>query len=468
MPPEVVLLTPLRGEALDAVSAAFRAPVTVVRTLDDLRGAVFSPATTLIAYGSGVIVPADVLGRVMRSAFNFHAASPDYPGRDPHHFAIYDGARHYGATAHVMTDRVDTGPIIECEWFDVPPGTDAARLLDLANAAMLRLARRIGPLLLTDPPPPPNPILSWGARRTTRRNFLDMCRVSPTIGSGEFERRFRAFDGGTRDNLVTDLHGWSFRIDKSVPRRTVDRRWEDFTEESYRELLRLAAEKGYSFADYTQRPEGRHVLWRHDVDLSLHRAAKLAAIEREEGARSTYFLNPHAAFYNLLEPACLDLVARVIELGHAIGLHFDAAAYPGMQWSRQTLAEMLARERALLETFLGAKITAFSYHNPEADGLIDIDDDEVAGLVNCYGRTLRTEYGYVSDSNGYWRFHPIAEVLATVEHRRLQVLTHPGWWTPEPLPPRKRVLRCVHGRAEAVMARYDEFLREQSRKNISC
>lgn len=468
MRPDVVLLTPLRGEALGAVCAAFGAPVAIARTLDDLRDAVFGPATTLVAYGSGVIVPADILGRAMRTAFNFHAASPDYPGRDPHHFAIYDGARQYGATAHVMTDRIDAGPIIECEWFDVPPGVDASRLLQLANAAMLRLVRRIGPLLLMDPPLPANPRLTWGRRRTTRRDFLEMCRVSPTVDSGELERRFRAFDGGSRDNLVTDLQGWSFRIDKSVPRRIVDRRWADFTDGGYRELLRLAARKGYSFADYAQRPEGRHVLWRHNVDLSLHRAAKLAAIEREEGVRSTYFLNPHAAFYNLLEPACLDLVARIIELGHAIGLHFDAAAYPHMRWSRQTLAEMLEREAALFETFLGAKITAFSYHNPDADGLIDIDDDEIAGLVNCYSRALRTEYGYVSDSNGYWRFRPIADVLATAEHRRLQVLTHPGWWAPEPLPPRERVLRCVHGRAEAVMARYDEFLHAQSRENISC
>ena len=90
------------------------ATATFAETLDDLTG-----GTVLAAFGTGVIVPPDLLARYDR-AYNFHAAPPAYPGRDPHHWAAYDWATVYGATVHIMTERVDAGPIVgvaelECE-----------------------------------------------------------------------------------------------------------------------------------------------------------------------------------------------------------------------------------------------------------------------------------------------------------------------------------------------------------------
>ncbi|MCD7909896.1 MAG: hypothetical protein LUH04_19885 [Clostridium sp.] len=42
---------------------------------------------------------------------------------------------------------------------------------------------------------------------------------------------------------------------------------------------------------------------------------------------------------------------------------------------------------------------------------------------------------------------------------RLQVLTHPENWTPEPLTPRQRIQRCFDGRAARAAEGYDHFLR---------
>jgi len=243
--------------------------------------------------------------------------------------------------------------------------------------------------------------------------------------------------------------------------------WDDFTEAAYGRLIEAARTGGYRFADYRERPAGRHVLWRHDVDFSMHRAVRLAEIERERDAKATYFVNPHCAFYNLLEPEITALVRRIADLGHEIGLHFDSGAYPAKSWSRESLGDLISRERNLLESFLGCQIQAFAYHNPDTSDILAIDDDEIAGLVNAYGRTLRNSYGYASDSNGYWRFRPIGEVIAAGEHERLQILTHPEWWTVEPLPPRARVARCVNGRAEKALRQYDEFLRRTGRENLA-
>ena len=62
---------------------------------------------------------------------------------------------------------------------------------------------------------------------------------------------------------------------------------------------------------------------------------------------------------------------------------------------------------------------------------------------------------------------PLREVLAEGGHARLQVLTHPEWWVPEPLPPRARVARAIDGRAAAAAGRYDRALRALDRENRS-
>jgi len=240
----------------------------------------------------------------------------------------------------------------------------------------------------------------------------------------------------------------------------------EFTEQGFLSLLRTLKTGSYSFARYRETITERHVLWRHDVDFSMHRAARLAAIEAEEGVVATYSVNPRSAFYNLLEPEISHLAARIRDLGHAIGLHFDAGAFEVAIWKQPELEHALARERALLENMLDIRIDCVSWHNPDLSNLLDFDTDEIAGLINAYGAKLRRDYAYCSDSNGYWRFRPMAEVIAEGEPR-LHLLTHPEWWTPEPMAPSARIDRAILGRARAVRRDYDMLLATGGRRNVS-
>ena len=228
--------------------------------------------------------------------------------------------------------------------------------------------------------------------------------------------------------------------------------YEDFTESAYRDLIRLAKRRYrfLAFPEYRSAPAGS-VLWRHDIDFSVHRALALARIEAEDGVRSTFFVNLHSRFYNALEPEIADLVREIVALGHDLGLHFDPSFYAG---GRKPLDHALATERALLEDVFETPVRAFSFHNPALEGWAD-ERDEIAGMVNAYGAYLRERYVYRSDSHGRWRDPPLAEVVAAGEAERLHVLTHPEWWVPEPMSPRERVTRCIDGRAAAQHARYD-------------
>lgn len=239
---------------------------------------------------------------------------------------------------------------------------------------------------------------------------------------------------------------------------------QDFTTDAYRHLIKLAL-SSYQSTDYRSIPWGqRFVLWRHDCDYSLNRSLDLAKLEAAEGLRSTFFVNPHCEFYNLLESSQLSLVKEMIGLGHDIGLHFDAAFYKTS--SESSLHEQVLHEADLLEQFLGIRPAAFSFHNPSTFHLT-CEADAYGGVVSCYSKRFKTDVPYCSDSNGYWRFRRLFDVLREASDPCLQVLTHPGWWQERPMPPRQRISRSVYGRAIAAMNLYDKTLADSGRENLA-
>lgn len=187
-------------------------PIVCVQTGDELANAsaTAGPFDRLIAFCTSVIVPPAELGRLGGAGYNIHPASPDYPGSHPASFAIYDGVARFGATAHEMAPRVDSGPIVDVEWFDVAPGTGVLALEDQAGEAAARLFWRLAPVLARCRTPLPRSSLRWGPHTTTRKDFRAMGLLDPAISAAEFERRWRAF--GSRDPSIMQvtLHGRRF------------------------------------------------------------------------------------------------------------------------------------------------------------------------------------------------------------------------------------------------------------------
>lgn len=239
----------------------------------------------------------------------------------------------------------------------------------------------------------------------------------------------------------------------------------DFTRANYRQLVRLAREN-YAFRTFSSfdRSE-RFVLWRHDVDFSMHAARHLARIEAEEGVKATYFINIHSEFYNAFERDVSDCTQDIIGMGHELGVHFDAAYY-GVR-SEAELDDLIAREgRILAETF-GSPPAAVAFHNPTIFGL-GCEAWSYGGLINTYARYFQTDVGYCSDSNGYWRHRRLEDVLKAASDPRLQVLTHDAWWQDEPMSPMARVERCIGGRADKTRQLYGELFRQNpDRVNVA-
>jgi hypothetical protein len=219
-----------------------------------------------------------------------------------------------------------------------------------------------------------------------------------------------------------------------------------FTYAHYRESLQRARDAGYRFAAFDDVPaDGRpFVLLRHDVDFSPDFAVPMARLESEMGVRATVFVCPHA-HYNPLGAAYAPL-REIVGLGHHLGLHFDAAFYAA---NGLPPGETLRAEAAALAARFGRPVPVVAEHKPGRAPRVD-----VGPFLDAYAPSFTREVKYLSDSCQFWREGCFCGFLDPARHPRLQVLTHPIWWSDDGRAADERLRE--HTAARIAAARDDE------------
>lgn len=66
----------------------------------------------IISYICPWILGNDILSKTKKININFHPGPPEYPGIGCFNFAIYNNAKSFGTTSHIMEKNVDSGKII--------------------------------------------------------------------------------------------------------------------------------------------------------------------------------------------------------------------------------------------------------------------------------------------------------------------------------------------------------------------
>ena len=234
---------------------------------------------------------------------------------------------------------------------------------------------------------------------------------------------------------------------------------DSFSYADYRALIgRLArTHELRRFSDVADRfPEGPVVLLRHDVDYSPAAALALAALEAESGWVSTYFLLVNGPYYNLLDPLHAAVARRLVEMGHEVGLHYDArffAHFPANEWDA-----LLDGQARLLAMLSGRPVRAIAMHQPALHGA-----DPFAhrtDFLNAYGRRLRGEATYLSDSCRAWTDGAWSILTDGPLPPRLQIALHPVNWGDRDRP-REQIFTDVHRRLGATIeALGDDLLRK--------
>lgn len=149
--------------------------------------------------------------------------------------------------------------------------------------------------------------------------------------------------------------------------------------------------------------------WRHDVDISLAAAVRMARFAEVAGVRSTFYLNPRCDFYNLFSREGRDTVRHILDCGHQLGVHVEDALGDPEQDA--------ANDLQLAEAWYGPVTFGrrVSFHMPKPAVLWRVFRPF---FENAYAPEW--EGRYVSDSRGV----PIAEQVTD----DMQVSLHPEHW----------------------------------------
>jgi hypothetical protein len=217
----------------------------------------------------------------------------------------------------------------------------------------------------------------------------------------------------------------------------------DFTIDHWCEIIHKALDMGYhfySFADYvTSLPVvERSIILRHDIDVSLVTAVRLARIETKMCINATYFVRLHSKLYQLPASESLTNLYELSKTNSEIGLHYERQYYNTIGGNHK---EMLAEDARLLRNMLGRPIIGCAGHRVGNFHPFDTAVVKEAGFVyEAYAREFVEERKYISDSARQWREGCLCQWLGKINH--LTVLMHPIWYF-EPTESRDRILASI-------------------------
>jgi hypothetical protein len=193
-----------------------------------------------------------------------------------------------------------------------------------------------------------------------------------------------------------------------------------FNLKTYKMLVKYLAQI-YKIVPFSEIPDedGSYLVLRHDIDVSLEPALKMAEIEHEMEVRSTYFVWLSGKGYNPLEGRNVCLMQKLCALGHEIGLHYDTYQY---ECYGKNDIEALKMEIDILENLLVRKITAISCHDFRGNPYSFL---KIPGYINADDPHLRDVY--VFESRKLWSVKSLF-ILLNNHPRRVQLLIHPCHW----------------------------------------
>jgi methionyl-tRNA formyltransferase len=145
----------------------------------------------LISFISSWVLPARLLEKSAFAAINFHPGSPEYPGIGCTNFAIYNGEKEYGVTAHYMKTIVDTGDIIAVKRFEIKEEDTVYTVTQKCYQLIEQLFFELMDCILQGKPLPTTNE-KWLRKPFTRKQLDELCHIRPEMTEEEIEKRIKA------------------------------------------------------------------------------------------------------------------------------------------------------------------------------------------------------------------------------------------------------------------------------------
>tara|TARA_B100000427_G_scaffold34558_2_gene25106 strand:- start:2843 stop:3532 length:690 start_codon:yes stop_codon:yes gene_type:complete len=189
----------------------------------------------------------------------------------------------------------------------------------------------------------------------------------------------------------------------------------------YEKLVNAFLNKNYIFINYDELDlkNDKQVILRHDVDVSIDLALKMAILENNSNIQSTYFFLLSNLSYNLLADENIKKVKKIRKLGHNISLHFDLSIY-------QNPRKGFINEKKIFEDVFDENINIISIHQPTS-AFLD-NPENYFPIQNTYENKLLKKIVYFADSGGSFRYGSPLKSKAFQESKNIQLCIHPVWW----------------------------------------
>ncbi len=192
----------------------------------------------------------------------------------------------------------------------------------------------------------------------------------------------------------------------------------DFSHKLYENTLKKLQENhDFVFLDNVSNND---IILRHDIDIALEPALKMAKIENKLGISSTFFILFHSPFYNPFSINSSQIIKEILDLNHRIGFHYDSSVYIKNHLKPE---EVIMKEIDVMNNYFNISIKEIAPHNPSINDTMEFC---LPNIINADSKEFKENRKYLSDSVQNWREGAFSNY--TLE-KNLYILIHPIWWT---------------------------------------
>lgn len=208
----------------------------------------------------------------------------------------------------------------------------------------------------------------------------------------------------------------------------------NLTYDHFKECINLGKELGFSFFSFQEfldkKPKDKFIIMRHDIDLSLKLAVKLAELENSLGLKSTYFVRITGVF-NPFYRENLESIRKISAFGHEIGIHYDSFYMDESDFKTFFLGQKKSLEIVTKEKIHGASIHKIKeVNNPDEITKLNFVESKLSELdleYDAYSDIFIKDIKFISDSAFKWREGCMCKHIK--KKTKLCILTHPISWS---------------------------------------
>ena len=155
-------------------------------------------------------IPNSILKNSRLLALNFHPSTPDYPGIGCTNYAIYNKESEFGATCHIINQKIDSGPIISVEKFKVSKNETLISLTNKTYSIMYKMFIKIITKILDNRTIKQSNKIKWKGKPKTRKDFANFLKMDLNMSKKEMINRIKATTYPNYQSAYLEVNGLKF------------------------------------------------------------------------------------------------------------------------------------------------------------------------------------------------------------------------------------------------------------------